>query len=160
MLSANAFSQQDTLYLAFQEGTELPAYINSAGDTIIPAGSFEVGITETFVDFAVVIPFYDSNFSAIAINQKGERLFEVYWYDNGPDYIEEDRFRIIMDGGIGYANAKGEVVIEPKYMCADPFENGRARVTYDCTKEYVGEYTKSISSSWFYIDLNGNPVEE
>lgn len=156
----HAFAQRDTLYLVFQEGTELPAYVNAAGDTVIQAGMFEVGLTQSFVDFAVVIPFYDSNVGAIAINPKGEKLFEVYWFDNGPDYILEDRFRILVDGAIGYANAKGEIVIEPKYMCADPFENGKARVTYECTKEHHGEYTTSISSTWFYIDLNGNPVKE
>jgi len=160
VLSANVFSQHDTLFLVYQDGTDSPAYINSAGDTIIPAGLYQMCFTEIFVEYAIVVPHYDSEFQALAINQAGEVLFQVYWFDNGPDYLEEGRFRIVKNDLVGYANEKGEILIEPKYACADPFQDGIARVTFECTKVPEGEFTRVDSDSWFYIDLDGNPIEE
>lgn len=153
------YAQEDTLYLVEQEATGLQAYINSAGDTIIPAGTYEMCFTDVFVDYAIVMTNGDRGWRAVAIDRSGAEIFEVYWYDNGPDFIEEGLFRIIIDGHIGYANEAFEIVIEPRYACAEPFMEGKARVTFDCVRSAEGEFIREISDSWFYINREGERVE-
>ena len=73
-------------------------------------------------------------------------------FDNGPDYLEDGLFRIIQNGKIGYADKNGVIVIEPKFECADQFENGIARVALDCTlvkDESDPEHSRMESDSWF-----------
>lgn len=157
--SAQLFAQEDTLYLVEQEGSGLPAYVNSAGDTIIEAGIYQACFTDVFVDYAVVIPNNDGGWRAVAIDRTGRELFEVYWYDNGPDFIEEGLFRIVKDGKIGYADEDYKIVIEPKFACADPFMEGKARVTMECVRKAEGEFVREISDSWFYINHKGEEVK-
>ncbi len=156
-LSLNA-QVEDTLFLVYRENTDMQGYVNKAGDTIIPVGTYQMCFTEVFTDFAVVLPYHDSEPKLIGIDRSGDELFEVMWYDNGPDFLVDDRFRIIMDGRIGYANSKGEVVIQPEFACAEPFENGVARVAYDCEENREGEYTFWVSSNWLYINTEGDQV--
>lgn len=64
------------------------------------------------------------------INLRGEVVYHSYWFDNGPDYVEDGVFRIRdAQGKIGYADGfTGRMVIAPQYACAFPFENGVAQV--------------------------------
>ncbi|UOO92523.1 MULTISPECIES: hypothetical protein [Vitreoscilla] len=66
----------------------------------------------------------------VAINAQGRVVYHLYWYDNGPDYVEDGLVRIRnAQGLIGYADAQtGQIVIAPQYFCAQPFENGKALV--------------------------------
>lgn len=155
-ISVFCYSQEnDTLYIFYDEQTEFPGYMNAAGDTVIEAGVFEIAISEVFVDFFLVI---DPIGKAYAINRDLDTLYEVYWFDNGPDYIEEGMFRIVEDGMIGYANEKGEIVIPPKYKCARVFQDGWAEVAYDCERIPEGEFYIERSNQWFRIDPNGNEI--
>ena len=155
-------STVDTLLLVF-DGEEGEAgttcgYINQTGDTIIPTGRYEYCFMDAVTTYAIVI---EEGSDAYAIDRQGNRLWDIYWYDNGPDYVEEGLFRIERDGKIGYADTSGKVVIPAQYACASPFAEGRARVTYDCTLEpdEHGEHQQAISDSWFFIDRIGNKVE-
>ena len=86
-------------------------------------------------------------------------IFDAYYYDNGPDYISDGLFRIKRNGKIGYANEKGEIVIDAVYACANPFENSKAKVALTCTQTKEGEYTRQDSDAWFYIDRKGNKID-
>lgn len=152
-------AQNDTLYVFYNE-EDLPGYQYSNGDVAVEPGTYEMIFTEKFHDFAIVMTRDTTSWRLIGINRNMEELFMVYWYDNGPDYVVEDRFRIIQDGRIGYANEKGEIIITPQFACADPFEEGLARVTFECTQTREGEFTIDHSDFWFYIDLYGNQVEK
>ena len=75
--------------------------------------------------------------------------YSNYQYDNGDDYVSEGTVRIVNDdnGKIGY-----------------PFKNGRAKVTYEGESRPVGnsggEYHYWDSDQWFYIDKQGNKIDD
>jgi hypothetical protein len=134
------------------------AYLNLAGDTIIPFGKYAHCFSDTIKDFGVVVQ--QSTGKMMGINQNGVELFEVFKYDNGPDMIEDGLFRMIKNGKIGYADAKGNVIIEPSFDCAYPFENGYARVSQSCDKIKDGEHTTWISDDWYHISKDGKRVDK
>jgi hypothetical protein len=133
------------------------AYVNVSGDTIVPFGKYMACFDDTLKYFAAV---YSKEQGMIAINAFDEKLFSIFPYDNGPDYLSEGMLRIIEKDKIGYANKYGNVVIKPMYPCAYPFENGKAQVTINCTKTKNGDYTFWESTEWIYIDKKGNVISE
>lgn len=133
------------------------AYVNQRGDTIVPLGSFAVSFTDTIISFGIVLED-EGQPELIAINPRGERLYEVYLYDNGPDYLSEGLFRILRNEKIGYADADGRIVIPPQYACAHPFAGGRAQVALDCVLVDDGEHQRMRSDNWFYIDKQGRKM--
>ena len=96
----------------------------------------------------------DSNLE-IRIHNCRPKRFEIFKYDNGPDYFSEGLIRIIKDGKIGYANELGKIVIDPQYDCAWPFANGKASVSNNCSIEMEGEHKIWISENWINIDKKG-----
>lgn len=131
-------------------------YVNSKGDTVIAVGKYHYCYTDTLKYYAIVLK---KGGGCIAIDKKDNELFEVFWYDNGPDYVEEGLFRIKKNGEIGYANIKGQIVIKPQFSCAFPFKNGKAKVSKNCSIVSDGEYKKWVSNKWYYIDKTGKKVE-
>jgi WG containing repeat len=89
-------------------------------------------------------------------NSKKTTLYEVFLYDNGPDYPAEGLIRVVKNGKIGYANAKTyRLVISPQFDCAFPFENGKAKVSNNCKTIKEGEYNVWTSETWQYVDKKG-----
>lgn len=131
-------------------------YVNTRGDTIIQIGRFYYCYTDTITDYGIVL---DKNGVCKAIDKSGNYLYDVKWYDNGPDYPSEGLFRIIIDGKTGYANGKGKIIIEPQFACTNPFKNGKAKVTYECDLVDDGEHKIMKSDSWFYIDKTGHKID-
>lgn len=87
--------------------------------------------------------------------------YSIYHFDNGDDYFCEGLQRIVnKDGKIGFADSLGNVVIEPRFAFAFPFEGGYAKVTDEGKSEPVGEYRTWVSDSWYYIDHDGNTHSE
>ena len=83
-------------------------------------------------------------------------------FDNGPDWIVDGLFRISRNGKIGYADKNGVIVIEPKFECAEQFENGVARVALNCklVKDKSDPAPSALASdSWLFIDKKGNKVK-
>ncbi len=137
-------------------------YKTIMGHVVIPKGKYMHCFTDTFRTFAYVSDPMLTKGKIVAISRSEKILFEAYMFDNGPDWLKEGLFRIIRNGKIGYANSTGEVVIEPKYKCAGQFENGIAKVAFDCKEvkdEHDSEHSKAESSSWFFIDNKGNKVK-
>ncbi len=134
-------------------------YKNSKGKIVIAAGKYINIYTDTFKNFAIVT---DSIKGPIGIDRKENFLYKIFMYDNGPDEVSEDLFRIIKDDKIGYANIfSGNIVIPAKYECAWPFENGHAKVSYKCNNEkFDGEHTVWQSSKWFFINKKGMEVNK
>lgn len=153
-----SFSQDDYLVRIENEREDWDCgYVNSQGEMIVPMGKYDACFNDTIWYFGAV---YDSERKAfIGINTKDEFLFEIFPFDNGPDYIVEGLFRIQEDGLIGFANEKGEVVIPPKYQAANYFEEGKAKVSYKANKTQHGEHWHWDAEEWFYIDKEGNTVE-
>lgn len=133
-------------------------YLNEKGDTVILIGKYSICYTDTICSFGIV---FKENYGYIGINQKDSILFKIFVFDNGPDPIIEDLFRIIDDNGnIGFANSSGEIVIFPQYKCAYPFFNKKAKVSFKCTQQYDGEYSSWESKNWFFIDKKGQIINE
>lgn len=152
----------DTLYSfsSNENNSEMSCgYKNKKGDTIIPFGKYMQCFTDTFIHFAIVYDKNNTDSKMVAINRKDEIIFDAYYYDNGPDYISDGLFRIKRNGKIGYANEKGEIVIDAVYACANPFEDNKAKVALTCTLTKEGEYTRQESDAWFYIDRKGNKID-
>ena len=129
------------------------SYYDSQGKKVL--GTYKMAFTDTLIDFAIVA---DPGFTLI--NRKGEHLYDIFTYDNGPDYPTDGLFRIIKNGKIGYVDAKtANLIIEPIYTCAYPFENGKAKVSTQCTTSKDGEHVEWKSENWFYIDKKGNKIK-
>lgn len=159
VLSLAQNNSSDWLYMiSWDEDYSQAGYINADGDTIIPIGKYGYCFNDTIKDFGVVYDVKRSSF--IGINTKDEFMFEVFTFDNGPDYIEDGTFRIKEGNLIGYANGKGEVVIPPKYEAAWPFEDGKAKVSFKAKKEQHDEHWHWVDAEWFYIDKEGNRILE
>lgn len=83
-------------------------------------------------------------------------VYEVFIYDNGPDYEADGLIRVVKNGKIGYADAKTyAIVIEPQFDCAFPFENGKAKVSNHCKTVKDGEHSVWESDAWQYVDKKG-----
>ena len=90
------------------------------------------------------------------MDSKKTTLYEVFIYDNGPDYASEGLIRVVKNGKIGYADAKTyAIVITPQYDCAFPFENGKAKVSNNCKTVKDGEHSVWTSDTWQYVDKKG-----
>lgn len=128
------------------------SYGTPDGKEIIPAGKYQRCYTDTFRNYAIV---YNQH-RMVAIDRNETILYEVFMFDNGPDYPSEGLFRMIQNGKIGYADAEnGQVVIPAQFDCAFPFENGKAKVSNACSTEKDGEYSLWTSNEWKYIDRTG-----
>ncbi|MCP1381638.1 WG repeat-containing protein [Runella salmonicolor] len=92
----------------------------------------------------------------VIMDSKKMALYAVFVYDNGPDYPSEGLIRVVKNGKIGYADAKTyEIVIEPQFDCAYPFENGKAKVSNQCQTVKEGENRSWVSDAWEYVDKSG-----
>lgn len=93
-------------------------------------------------------------------NAHGEKLYDVYWFDNGPDYAEDGLFRFKKNGLIGYADANTyKVIIPARYQAAQPFQNGRAKVSYNAdVQQFNNEYLGWIHTDYVTIDKKGDVI--
>lgn len=133
------------------------AYVDSNGKTVIPFGKYSMCFTDTFKKYAIVSK---PKIGFVAIDRNEKKLYNIFSFDNGPDYTSEGLFRIVKNGKIGYADAASFTVkIQPKYGCAFPFKNGVAKVSNDCKTVPDGEHTVWVSSNWFYINKAGIRVK-
>lgn len=87
--------------------------------------------------------------------------FKPFQIDNGDDYVKCGTYRIVDDKGrIGFANADGYIVLEPKFAFAFPYEKGIAKVTDKGILKEVegsnGEYHYWESDDWYYINMSGD----
>lgn len=81
---------------------------------------------------------YESNAADEAVTENGR--VEAAVAAAGCEVVDgecEQRITIRRDGLYGYADAKGEVVVEPKYDAAEQFREGRAKVEIDGRKGLI-----------------------
>lgn len=149
------FGQEETLYRFFDSADNC-GYRNRHAEIIIPPGKYSMCFTDSSKHFAAV--FSEKN-GLIGIDANGKRLFQIFSYDNGPDPLSDGLFRIIINEKIGFANAKGEIIIDPEYDCAYAFQNGMAKVSYTCQSKTSGEHSIWKSKKWIYIDTLGHVVK-
>ena len=133
-------------------------YATMDGKLVIPFGKYYYAYTDTIK----TIGFVGKKGSGIwAINIKGQELFKVFVYDNGPDYPKEGFIRIIGRGNkLGFANMEGKILVFPKYDAAYPFSGGLAAVCKGCIihKDISGDYSEWINGKWGFIDNTGKII--
>lgn len=130
-------------------------YLNTKGDTIVPFNKYLACFTDTFRNYALVA----TETEVVAIDRHEKLLYQVFLFDNGPDEPSEGLFRIMQNNKIGFADAvTGKIVIQPTFDCAFPFENGKAKVSTNCSTQTDGEHNTWISDNWTYIDKAGKEV--
>lgn len=161
-LIASCTSKNDYYLVKFQSVNsddilESSGYKNSKGDIIIPVEKYDYCFTDTIRDLGMVVE--KGNGRILAIDRNANELFEVFRYDNGPDYIKNGVFRILKNGKIGYANIKGNIVIEPQFECAYPFEGAFAKVSNTCEIVPDGDYSAWKSDNWYSINKEGKRVD-
>ena len=89
---------------------------------------------------------------------KSGKVVRTFFFDNGADYFEEGLARTLAKKKFGFINEKLEVVIEPRFDFAFPFENGKARVCNGCTQKQDGEHSMMVGGKWGIIDKNGRLI--
>lgn len=134
------------------EKNEYYGYVNAEGDTVINC-KYPLVFTDTISRIGFVA---NDEGNIECLDNKGNFLFYVYKYDNGPDYPREGCFRIVNKQGlIGFADTLGNIVISPKYKFAYPFSDGRAKVTDMGKAITVGDsldnYEYWKSDKWYFI---------
>lgn len=146
--------KNDTILYRFCNDNYECGYLSTSGDTIIPIGKYGICYTDSIKKMGIVLK---DSIGFIAIDAHDNMLFEVFSYDNGPDFPSEGLFRIINNEGlIGYATTEGQIVIAPQYKCAYPFVENKAKVSCDCKIISEGEHQIWYSDNWFYILKDGS----
>jgi len=91
---------------------------------------------DTLGYFAIFGKKNSPGWSAIDVNEN--ILFQVFntsFGEPSPDYLIENKIRIIdNEDNIGFANEKGEIIIEPQFEIATSFYNGKAIIGKKCKK--------------------------
>lgn len=148
----------EPLVLSEDPDTGETGYRDEAGAMQISAGKYAYCLTDTFYTHAIVRLRTAPQW--VVIDRQERVLYEVFPYDNGPDYPSEGLFRIVVDGKIGYADAETYAIVIPaQFACAYPFEDGRARVSLDCQTVTEGEHQGWTSEAWQYVDRSGQRTD-
>lgn len=153
------------LYLDVDNSKEIEqyGYRDSRGKIVIPFGKYPRVFTGTIREIAFVAIRHEGSSSVkglYAINKKEEILFQVYPFDNGPDYLSEGLFRILdEEGRIGFANMDGEVVISPRYAYIDAFKGGVASFCDGCKKKtYISNKDNPIRLEGDQYQFEGEEI--
>ena len=87
-----------------------------------------------------------------AIDLKENYLFEVYNTSPGepsPDELIDGKIRIVdKQGRLGFANAKGEIIIKPQFEFATEFSNGKAIIGQSCKKVLWDKHQDGIDNHY------------
>src|SRR5690554_6136151 len=132
-------------------------YINKNGDTIIPLDKYARCFTDTVQNYAIV---YDTKQGLIGIDLNENKLFNAVWNGEGEEVKESDGMILIVENGkYGFANNKGQIIIKPKYKCAESFVKGKAKVSNDCFFTNDDEHEIWKMNTWTFIDKKGNEIK-
>lgn len=110
------------------------------------------------VDWRMTVPI---KFNKADYDERHSKRYPAFHFDNGDDYVVDGMYRIIDEQGrIGYADENGNTVIAPRFKCAFPFEDGKAKVA-DTGEErrYDAEHWYWESDDWYYIDKTGRKID-
>jgi hypothetical protein len=127
----------------------------------IPFGKYPICYTDTFRTYAIVLKT-DEGF--IAIDRQENKLFSVYPFDNGPDYVTEGTIRILDNKKMGIADTTGKIIIPAIYDFTYGFEcglalinNGGRSVSID-PKDPNCEYHTWEGGKWGVADKTGKLI--
>lgn len=105
-------------------GREYYGYKDKDGNISIKA-VFPFVLTEKMKDIAFVI----KDDKLVAINRRGEVLLTPFIYDNVPDFSDDGFFRFVENNKIGFADSRGNKVINAQFDFVTSFNEGLAKYT-------------------------------
>lgn len=151
--AAHAQKKKKDFLVRYCDDHDACGYKDSSSVIVIPAGKYFYLFTDTFYKTAIV---QDTKEGIVAIDRKGNILYHVFVFDNGPDYEEEGLYRICENGKYGFASLSG-VVIPPTFDFVYPFSDGRAVYVSGCSfqRDDSGEHTEIVGGTYGYIDQRG-----
>jgi hypothetical protein len=141
-------------------------YKDRKGNIVIPA---KFRVTHPFNVYGFANISFQEFAHRYKINKKGEILYEMFSFDNGPDYVSQGMTRCVKDGKFGFADeVTGKVVISPRFDFAHPFHFS-APITLVCQGCKVvskcscsikpGEPQSDFSKAkWGLIDKKGREI--
>jgi len=135
-------------------------FVDESGNlirTLDTSKYFPISLNDESYNYFAIVQFREI-FGLYAIDANENILFEVYNRSYGmpePDYLREDRIRIIDDEEkIGYANGRGEIIIKPQFEFATSFHNGKAIIGKGCEKICLDKNVKEADSIRHLIDYD------
>lgn len=118
-------AQEKDFWILKSDSTESLGYVDKLNNVKIPFGKYPMCYTDTFWTYAIVLKT-DEGF--IAIDRQENKLFSVYPFDNGPDYVTEGTIRILDNKKMGIADTTGKIIIPAIYDFTYGFEYGLALI--------------------------------
>lgn len=109
--------------------------------------------------------FWDNGFAyadGAYINLEGERVYDFYQNDNGPDYFYEGLVRYTENGKVGFLNACMQVVIPAQFTFASQFRGGHSQICEGCRYEPVypgAEHGEYVGGKRAFINRKGEIVK-
>jgi hypothetical protein len=145
--------------LAFRNsssGPELWGFKTTSGQIKIKPKYRHVLGTDNLFDMAFVMTL-DSKW--IAINKHDSVILVPYFFDNGPDYLEDGLFRFVENNRIGFANSKGQKIIPAQFDFASPFSEGLAAFNIGGKMEkWDQEHSTWNGGLWGFVNKRGQIV--
>jgi hypothetical protein len=157
LFSISLFSQ--TWYS--KERGEKYGYVDLMDKVKIPF-EYSIIFNSEFTDSIAFVGIIENGKGKIkAIDRNNRKLFTVFNYDNGPDYVKEGLFRIQDDsiGYIGFADMDGNIIIPTHFFYADSFSEGFAAFNVGGKIEPIDEeHDAIVGGKWGYIDKTGKEI--
>lgn len=160
-IMSNLIAQNDNDWILKYDSIDHCGYVDKHDNMMIPFGKYRMCYTDTFKTYAIVL-MDEQGF--IGIDKDENKLFTVFPYDNGPDYISDGTFRIIDNSKMGFADTTGKIVIQPVYRFTYPFDKGLALVNMHGHREKTDpadpncEYYMWTGGKWGVIDKSGKLI--
>jgi len=160
----NHFSDQKLYYFISKDS--LLGVKNYQGKIIIPAISYNFSdrkngqlITDKLI---YLLPFKKANSEphswGIVYDRTGKELFAPFFFDNGPDDLNEGMMRFVENKKVGFVDRIGKKVIEAKYDFVSSFDYGIASFCNGCEWVYEDEHAYVRGGVWGYINKNGEEL--
>jgi WG containing repeat len=139
---------------------KLMGYKNKHGEVVINP-QFDRALT--FNKFGIADVFLKPD-KWYKIDTKGKKLYQSYFFDNGPDYYVSGLMRFIENGKIGFADRHGKIVIPASFDFATPFSYS-APITMvcngcqkKCSSKNLCNHAEMIGGKWGMIDSKGEVI--
>ncbi len=173
-----AFSQEK-LYYFYTKDSTLVGVKNDKGKVIIPSNfsGFKIYNTEKPINEPTIELWgtpslknrkYKKDNPRIedgeVYDREGKFLYYPQWFDNGPDYWEENTRRYVKNDKIGFVNWFGKKITPAQWDFATPFNYGYAVVyTGGWKRNYIDDEHWNIAptskkSTYYLINKKGKKV--
>lgn len=130
---------------------------------ILPGGSFSIGpehLRRLAFDGDDPATIYVDGGQVAYVRRDGKTAW-ILPFDNGADYFVEGLARTVRGSKVGFIDTNLDVVVEPVWDFAFPFEDGLAVVCQECGIEPACpgcEHSEVTGGRWGYIDRKGEVV--